>query len=313
MHAVALTDTGNMMAAFHFEAAANKYNQKVRLDRENAKKEGLPYAKKEILPIIGCEFNVCKDMNDKTQKDNGSRVVLLAKNKAGYQNLIKLASAAYTIGMYYVPRIDKTILLEYNTDLVALSGGINGEISNLILNVGEQQAEEAILWWSSNFRDDFYIELNRFGLDVEDRLNTSLVELARKHNLKLVATNNSFYVDKKDAPAHDVLLCVKEGQLVETPKGRGKGFRFGLENEEYYFKSSQQMVELFRDLPDAILNTEEIVNKCDPYQLARDVLLPEFDIPEQFIDQADKADGGKRGENGTTRQTRHTPRKQQVQ
>ena len=301
MHAVALTDAGNMMAAFHFEAEANKYNQKVRLERENAKKEGLPYAKKEILPIIGCEFNVCKDMNDKTQKDNGSRIVLLAKNKAGYQNLIKLASAAYTSGMYYVPRIDKTILLEYKSDLIALSGGLNGEISNLVLNVGEQQAEDAILWWSKNFQDDFYIELNRFGLDVEDRLNTSLVELARKHNVKLVATNNSFYLDKKDATAHDVLLCVKEGQLVETPKGRGKGFRFGLENEEYYFKSSQQMVDLFRDIPDAILNTEEIVNKCDPYQLARDVLLPEFDIPERFIDQADKEDGGKRGENNYLR------------
>ena len=102
--------------------------------------------------------------DDKTQKDNGSRIVLLAKNKAGYQNLIKLASAAYTSGMYYVPRIDKTILLEYKSDLIALSGGLNGEISNLVLNVGEQQAEDAILWWSKNFQDDFYIELNRFGL-----------------------------------------------------------------------------------------------------------------------------------------------------
>ena len=107
MHAVALTDTGNMMAAFHFESAANKYNQKIRAERDKAEKENEPYSKKEILPIIGCEFNVCRDLTDKTQKDNGYQMVLLAKNKAGYHNLIKLASMAYTEGMYYVPRIDK--------------------------------------------------------------------------------------------------------------------------------------------------------------------------------------------------------------
>ena len=124
--------------------------------------------------------------------------------------------------MYYVPRIDKEILLNYKTDLIVLSGAVNGEIPNLILNVGEQQAEDSILWWKKQFSDDFYIELNRFGLEVEDRLNTSLIELAGKHDVKLVATNNSFYIDKVDAKAHDVLLCVKENQLVETPKGRGR-------------------------------------------------------------------------------------------
>ena len=297
MPAVALTDSGNMMAAFHFEAAANKYNEQIQIEREKADKAGIPFTKKEVLPIIGCEFNVCKDMNDKTQKDNGSRAVLLAKNKKGYQNLIKLASLAYTSGMYYVPRIDKEVLVKYNTDLIALSGGVNGEIPNLVLNVGEQQAEDSILWWKEHFGDDFYIELNRLGLEIEDRLNTSLIELARKHQVKLVATNNSFYLNKRDAPAHDVLLCVKENQLVETPIGRGRGFRFGLENDEYYFKSSDQMVDLFRDLPEAILNTAEIVAKCDPYQLQRDVLLPEFDIPKKFIDKEDKKDNAKRGEN----------------
>ena len=301
MHAIALTDSGNMMAAFHFEAAANKINKRIRAEKAQAEEEGRAYNKKEILPIIGCEFNVCRDRNDKTQKDNGSRVVLLAKNKAGYQNLIKLASIAYTEGMYYVPRIDKDIVQEYKENLIMLSGGIQGEISNLLLNVGEKQAEEALTWWKNAFKDDFYIELTRHGVEVESRLNPSLVRLANKHGVKLIATNNSFYVEQEDSIAHDVLLCVKDNQLVETPKGRGRGFRYGLENDEYYIKSSDQMKDLFQDLPQALLNTEEIVKKCDPYPLARDVLLPEYDIPSQFISADDKKDGGKRGENAFLR------------
>ena len=301
MHAIALTDTGNMMAAFHFEAAANKINKRIRTEKAQAEEEGRAYDKKEILPIIGCEFNVCRDRNDKTQKDNGSKVVLLAKNKEGYQNLIKLASIAYTEGMYYVPRIDKGIVEAYKDNLMVLSGGIQGEISNLLLNVGEKQAEESLTWWKNAFKEDFYIELTRHGVEAESRLNPSLVRLANKHGVKLIATNNSFYVEKEDSIAHDVLLCVKDNQLVETPKGRGRGFRYGLENDEYYIKSSDQMKNLFQDLPQALLNTEEIVKKCDPYPLARDVLLPEYDIPSQFISAEDKKDGGKRGENAFLR------------
>ena len=161
MPAVALTDTGNMMAAFHFEKAANKYNLSIKEEREQANKDGLPFDKNEILPIIGCEFNVCTDLNDKSQKDNGYQVVFLAKNKAGYQNLIKLASLAYTKGMYYVPRIDKKLIEEYKSDIIVLSGNLYGEIPNLILNVGENQAEEALILWKNTFKDDFYIELSR--------------------------------------------------------------------------------------------------------------------------------------------------------
>lgn len=301
MHAIALTDSGNMMAAFHFEAAANKINKSIRAEKIEAEASGTPFHKKEILPIIGCEFNVCRDRNDKSQKDNGSRIVLLAKNKKGYQNLIKLASIAYTEGMYYVPRIDKDIIPEYKENLIALSGGIQGEISNLLLNVGEKQAEDALSWWHNQFGDDFYVELSRHGVEVEGRLNPSLVRLARKHHAKLIATNNSFYIEREDSNAHDVLLCVKDNQLVETPKGRGRGFRFGLENDEYYIKSSDQMKALFNDLPDALLNTEEIVGKCSAYSLAREVLLPEYDIPKKFIATEDKEDGGKRGENAFLR------------
>ena len=301
MHSIALTDSGNMMAAFHFEAAANKINKRIRAEKLQAEEEGREFNKKEILPIIGCEFNVCRDRNDKTQKDNGSKMVLLAKNKEGYQNLIKLASIAYTEGMYYVPRIDREVVQAHKENLIMLSGGIKGEISNLILNVGEKQAEEALICWKNVFKEDFYIELTRHGLEVESRLNPALVRLARKHKVELVATNTSFYVEKEDSVAHDVLLCVKDNQLVETKKGYGRGFRYGLENDEYYIKSSDQMKKLFQDLPEALLNTEEIVKKCAPYTLARDVLLPEYDIPSRFISAEDKKDGGKRGENAFLR------------
>jgi DNA polymerase-3 subunit alpha len=147
--AVALTDTGNMMAAFQFEKVAAAHNSKVAAARAEAQEKGEPFDGQEILPIIGCEFNVCRNLQDKSVKDNGYQIVCLAKNKNGYQNLIKLASIAYTKGMYYVPRIDKEVLLQYKEDLIVLSGNLYGEIPNLLLNVGERQAEEALLWWTS--------------------------------------------------------------------------------------------------------------------------------------------------------------------
>ena len=299
--AVALTDTGNMMAAFHFEKAASNYNAKVRDERKLAEENGEPFDKEEIIPIIGCEFNVCRNLNDKTVKDNGYQVVLLAKNKNGYQNIIKLASIAYTKGMYYVPRVDKEVIEQYKEDIIVLSGNLYGEIPNLILNVGEKQAEEALLWWKQQFGADFYIELSRHQLETEDRVNPILVQLARQHDVKIVATNNTYYLNRTDAQAHDVLLCVKDNELVETPKGKGRGFRYGLENDQYYFKSTEEMVSLFADLPDAILNVQEIIEKCEPYPLAREVLLPAFDIPAEFISPEDALDGGKRGENAFLR------------
>ena len=299
--AVALTDTGNMMAAFHFEKQASAHNAKIKAAREEAEANGTPFEGQEILPIIGCEFNVCRDHLDKSTKDNGYQIVCLAKNKNGYQNLIKLASIAFTQGMYYVPRIDKQLLAQYKQDLIVLSGNLYGEIPNLLLNVGERQAEEALLWWKAEFASDFYIEIGRHGLEVEERVNPLLVELAQKHDVKLIATNNTYYIEQKDAVAHDVLLCVKDGELVETPKGRGRGFRYGLENDTYYMRSTEEMLALFADLPEAIANISEIIAKCEHYALAREVLLPAFDIPTEFIDPQDALDGGKRGENAFLR------------
>ena len=170
-----------------------------------------------------------------------------------------------------------------------------------VLNVGENQAEEALLWWKEQFNDDLYVELMRHGQDDEDRVMPVLITLSRKHNIKLVASNNTFYIDKEDAAAHDVLLCVKDGEKVATPKGRGRGYRYGLPNDEYYFESSDEMKTLFADIPEAIINVQEIIDKIEPYELARDVLLPAFDIPEEFLSPEDLVDGGKRGENAFLR------------
>jgi DNA polymerase-3 subunit alpha len=287
MPAVALTDHANMMGAFHFVNAAKAH--KKSLSEEEADRF--------VKPIIGCEFFVCENHLDRSHKDNGYQIVMLAKTKKGYYNLSKMSSIAFTKGFYYVPRIDKKIIQEYKEDIIVLSGNLYGEVPSKILNVGEKQAEEALLWWKAEFGDDFYIELNRHHQEDEERANKSLVALAQKHDVKLVATNNVYYENQEDANAHDILLCVKDGEKQSTPIGRGRGYRYGLPNNEYYFKSSEEMKQLFKEYPDAILHTNEIANKIEFYDLASDVLLPAFEIPEEFKHAEDEIDKGKRGEN----------------
>ena len=295
MPAVALTDSGNMMGAFNFVKEILKHNK----DAEHP-----------IKPIVGCEFYVCDDHKNKSVKDNGYQIVLLAKNKAGYHNLAKMSSIAYIDGFYYVPRIDKKVIAQYKEHVIALSGNIYGEIPNKILNVGEHQAEEALLWWKETFGDDFYLELNDHGQENEANVNRTLLEFSKKHQVKVVAANNTYYVDKESAQAHDILLCVKDGEKLATPKGRGRGFRYGLPNEEYYFKSADEMKELFKHTPEAILNIQEIIDKVEAYELARDVLLPKFEIPKTFIHEEDAQDGGKRGENAYLRHLTYEGAKQ---
>jgi len=301
MPAVAITDTGNMMGAFHFVKAIKGHNAFAKAENEKALAEGQEQTHQEIKAIVGCEFNVCQNHADKSKKDNGYQVVMLAKNKNGYHNLAKMASIAYTDGFYYVPRIDREIVAQYKEDIIVLTGNLYGEVPSKILNVGEKQAEEALLWWKAEFGEDLYIELMRHGQEDEDRVMPVLVSFSRKHDIKIVATNNTFYVDKNDAEAHDILLCVKDGEKVATPKGRGRGYRYGLPNDEYYFKDADEMKSLFKDLPEAIYNVQEVVDKIAPYELARDVLLPAFDIPEEFQKEEDQYDGGKRGENAYLR------------
>jgi DNA polymerase-3 subunit alpha len=291
MPAVALTDSGNMMGAFHFTRAVNNYNNSLSEDEQH----------KQLKAIVGCEFFVCEDHLNKSHKDNGYQIVLLAKNKNGYHNLAKMASIAYTDGFYYVPRIDKSVIAKYKEDIIVLTGSIYGEVPSKILNIGENQAEEALLWWKEQFGDDLYIEIMRHDLEEERRINEVLISFSEKHKVKMVACNNTYYINKEDANAHDILLCVKDGEKQATPIGRGRGYRYGLPNDAYYFKSQEEMKVLFKDLPEAISNISEVIEKIEPFTLAREVLLPKFDIPEEFRHEEDLKDGGNRGENAYLR------------
>ena len=305
MPGIALTDLANLMGAFHFNNAilqlplnepVHKHNKAVLAGTLNEALKPYPFK-----GVIGCEFNLCKDHTDKRQKDNGYQIVALAKNKTGYHNLAKLSSIGYLDGMYYVPRIDKELLLTYKEGLIITSGALLGEIPSLILNTGEAQAEEALLWYKEHFGEDFYLELNRHGLDEETHVNKILLDFAKKHNIRYFAANNTFYLNKEEYDAHDVLLCIKENERKSTPIGRGKGFRYGFPNSEFYFKSADEMRTLFADLPEALSTTQEILDKVEMYELQREVLLPKFDIPEAFVDPQDEIDGQKRGENAYLR------------
>jgi DNA polymerase-3 subunit alpha len=301
MPAVAMTDHANLMGAFHFVRDILNHNKAAEAKNAALIENGEEPTEVPMKPIVGCEFYVCEDHKDKTRKDNGYQIVLLAKTKKGYHNLAKMSSIAYTQGFYYVPRIDRKVIQQYKEDIIVLSGNLNGEIPNKILNLGENQAEEALLWWKEQFQEDFYMEVMRHNQEDENRVNTTLISLARKHEVKIVATNNTFYIDKGNANAHDILLCVREGEKQTTPIGRGRGYRYGLPNQEYYFKTGEEMKKLFTDLPEAIWNLAEIVDKIEIYNLAREVLLPKFDIPEEFFVVEDTVDGGVRGENAYLR------------
>jgi DNA polymerase-3 subunit alpha len=282
--AIALTDHGNMMGAFVFA------------------REG---KKKGIKAIIGCELNICRDRTNKKEKDDGYQTVFLAKNKKGYAHLAHLSSIAHTEGFYYVPRIDKDILQKYKEELIVTTGGLWGEVPSLILNVGEEKAEEAFVWWKEQFGEDFYAEIFRHGLEEEEVVNQTLLKFCAKHNVRYFASNVSYYTEQTDAEAQDALICVKEGEFVSKPSRyigkKGREFRFGLPNNQFYLKKSAEMQVLFRDLPEAITTTIEIADKCEVYDLERNVLLPKFDIPVEFEDPLDREDGGKRGENAFLR------------
>ena len=266
MDAVALTDLGNMYGAFSFVSAAEQAG---------------------IKPIVGCEFYFVEDRLKKKftkdHKDKRYQIPMIAKNLNGYKNLAKLSSLAFTEGYYYkFPRIDRDIVQQYSEDIICLSGGLRGEIADLALNRGEEYAEEALQWWHSVFGDDFYLEIVNHGLEEEKAVIEIFKRFSKKYDIKLVATNNSFYLNKIDADAHDALLCIDNGELVDTPIGKGRGFRFGFPNQEFYFKTAEDMAMLFPDLPEAILNTREVADKVEPFSLAREVILPNFDLPDGF-------------------------------
>ncbi|MEC9208835.1 MAG: DNA polymerase III subunit alpha [Bacteroidota bacterium] len=292
MPAVGLTDHTNMFGSYKFIDAV--LNHPINADVNDG---DTPLLK----AVLGCELNVCKNHLDKSKKDYGAQIPFLCKNKNGFHNLSKLSSLGNLDGFYYVPRVDKDLIEAYKEDLIVLTGSTYGAIPNLILNVGEQQAEEEFKWWLDIFGDDFFVEINRHNLDEESHVNKVLIAFARKYNVKIIASNNVYYLNKEDANAHDILLCVKDGEQQVTPKGNGRGYRYGFPNDEFYFKSSVQIQELFSDLPEAIDNITYLIDKIESYTLSREVLLPQFDIPTKFINEKDKEDGGKRGENAYLR------------
>ena len=271
--AVALTDHGNMFVAFKFVAEAQKKN---------------------IKPIVGCEFYLVEDRHIKSfsksagEKDIRRHQLLLAKNRTGYQNLSKLCSLGFKEGLYSkFPRIDKELLVQYHEGIIATSCCIGAEIPQTILKGQLDKAEELLKWWLDIFGEDYYIELQRHtgletiddtGMSQED-VNQELIKLARKYNVKIIATNDSHYVEEEDSPYHDILLCINTGSnIIDTN-------RFKFPSSDFYFKTKDQMNTLFGDIPEAIDNTMEIASKVDLLNLTRDVVLPAFPLPTEYNTQ----------------------------
>ncbi len=303
MPALGITDSGNLMGAFAFLNEMKRANAGIKDHNKKVEAGELSEPKKrEILPIIGCELYISETyLQNKFTKDNPDRrytQVLLAKNHNGFKNLSKLSTLGYKLGFYAgYPRIGKELIEQYKENLIATTGSLSSEIPSLILNVGEKQAEEAFVYWHNQFGEDFYVELLRHHLDEEEHLNKVLLKFAEKYGVKVLAQNDTFYINKEEAETQDILLCIRDGEKQSTPIGRGFGKRFGLPNNEYNFKSQEEMAHLFADIPESIENLPDFLKKFEPYELSRDVLLPKFEIPEEFIDPQDEIDGGKRGEN----------------
>lgn len=267
MPAVALTDHGAMFGIKEFHAACQK--------------EG-------IRPILGCETYVAvrsmADKNDKVDR-SGHHLILLAKNKVGYVNLIKLISAANTEGFYYKPRIDKAILERYHEGLIASSACLGGEIAQHIMNDDLKAAKEAIMWYKNVFGSDYYLELMRHPAesqrereevyDYQVNVNKHLIQLARETGVKLIATNDVHFTNAEDAEAHDLLICLNTGKDFDDPN------RMRYTKQEW-FKSQAEMNDLFEDVPEALENTMEIVEKVEDYELNSPPIMPVFPIPKEI-------------------------------
>ncbi len=281
MPALAITDHGNMFGAFQFVAEAYKHK-----NEDGSLK---------VKPIVGCEFYLTENRHIKTfskeQKDQRFHQVLLAKNEQGYKNLVKLTSLGFIEGMYSkYPRIDKELIHKYHEGLIATTCCLGAMVPQMILTKGEAEAENEFKWWLNIFQEDYYVELQRHGMAEQNKVNEILVKFAKKYNVKVIASNDSHYVDQTDFNAHDILLCINTGEKQATPALREfsdddihvKNKRFAFPNDQFYFKTTQEMKQLFEDLPDAIDNTNEIVDKVQLLNLKKDILLPAFPIPKEF-------------------------------
>ncbi|MGX5818848.1 DNA polymerase III subunit alpha [Chitinophaga lutea] len=286
--ALAITDHGNMFGAFQFVAEA--YNHK--LNPEDPKDKRL-----KVKPIVGCEFYLVENRHKRQftreEKDIRYHQVLLAKNDEGYRNLIKLCSLGYMEGLYgKYPRIDKELILQYHKGLIATTCCLGASVPKTILKKGEEAGEKEFKWWLDIFGEDFYVEMQRHGIPEQETVNEVLVRFAEKYNVKIIASNDSHYVDQADANAHDILLCINTGEKKSTPTMKEfdddaivKNKRFAFYNDQFYFKTTTEMSKLFADLPQAIDNTNEIIDKVQLLDLKRDILLPNFPIPPEFFTQ----------------------------
>lgn len=311
--AVGMVDIGNMMGAFKFVSAVesansdrSKKHKEFLAKKQEAEENGTEFTEAEpvstpLIPVVGCEFYISERYEQKQftkdDPDRRTQMVLLAKDFNGYKNLAKLSSIGFLKGFYFgVPRISRELIAQYKEGLIAVTSGILGDIPDAILNTGEQKGEELFKWWKETFGDDFYVQLQNHKLPEEEHLNEVLLYLADKYNTKILAQNETFYTHSDDANIQDIVSCIKDGEKLNTPVGKGFGKRRGLTTGEYYIKNSEEIKEAFLAYPDAFEAYDEFLAKFSPYTLKRDVLLPKFDIPEEFIRPEDAVDGGKRGE-----------------
>ncbi len=282
MPALAISDHGNMFGVFQFVAEAYK----------NLDENGKP----KVKPVVGCEFYVVENRLEKTftkeKKDKRYHQILLAKNELGYRNLTKLTSLGFIEGLYgKYPRIDKELILQYHEGLIATTCCLGASVPQAILRKGEAEAEQEFKWWLDLFGEDFYVELQRHDIPDQEKVNEVLIRFAAKYKVPIIASNDSHYVDQEDANAHDILLCINTGEKQATPKFKGdfgdedansKGSRFAFANDQFYFKTTEEMTQLFHDLPEAIDNTNAIVDKIELLDLKRSILLPNFPIPQEY-------------------------------
>ena len=306
MPGLAITDHGNMFAIKEFFNYVNKKNGKIKGAIKDAEKElskateagdedaiaektaELEALKKKIFkPIFGCEMYVAKksrfDRDDK--RDKGRHLVVLAKNKTGYHNLIKIVSRSWTEGFYHHPRTDKDELVKHKEGLIICSACLGGEIPQLIRAGEIEEAERQVQWWKETFGDDYYLELQRHKTDLpganhtffeeQERVNPELIRMARKFDIKLVVTNDVHFVNAEDAEAHDRLICVSTNKYVADEA------RMRYSKQEW-MKTQTEMNEIFADVPEALSNTLEILDKVETYSIDNAPIMPTFDIPKEF-------------------------------
>ncbi|NAW50892.1 DNA polymerase III subunit alpha [Elizabethkingia argentiflava] len=306
--AVGLVDLGNMMGAFKFIEAVEKYNEGLKQKKQQADEaDEKPQDYDEIIkaqfltPILGLELYISERYQQKQftkdDPDRRTQVVLLAKNFEGYKNLVKLSSIGFKDGFYAgVPRVSRALISQYKENLIALTGSLSCEVPSTILELGEQRGEEVFRWWLEEFGEDFYIQLQNHQLDEEKYVNDILLRFSDRYKVKILAQNETYYPKKSDAKIQDIVSCIKDGEKLSTPVGKGFGRRKGLNSDQFYLKNREEVKQAFHMYPHAFEAYDEFLHKFTAYRLKRDVLLPKFEIPDEFQDPQDTEDGGKRGE-----------------